>query len=123
MKLGHLDVPSDVCRVIGDILGRIGDKWAVFIIITLKDGSLRFGELEKRIGTVSKKTLTVTLRGLERDGYLTRTVTPSIPPRVDYELPGLGRDLLTPLDALASWALSHREQVESARRSYDGASG
>lgn len=119
MRLGHLDLPSDVCRSVGDVLGRVGDKWAVLIITMLKDGTLRFGELQRRVPTVSKKMLTATLRGLERDGYLTRTVTPSIPPRVDYGLTAMGRDVLKPLDALARWALDHRTEVEAARRAYD----
>ncbi|WP_167509126.1 winged helix-turn-helix transcriptional regulator [Corallococcus sicarius] len=119
MKLGHLDLPSEVCRSVGDVLGRIGDKWSVLVIVMLADGSLRFSELRRAIGTVSQKMLTATLRGLERDGYLTRTVTPTIPPRVDYALTEMGRDVLTPLNALAHWALARREQVEAARRAYD----
>lgn len=120
MRLGHLNLPSDVCRAVGDVLGRIGDKWAVMIIVMLKQRPLRFSELETRIPTVSKKMLTSTLRHLERDGYVLRTVTPSIPPRVDYELTDMGRDVLVPLSALANWALSHREMVAKARKAYDG---
>ncbi|CAM3082584.1 helix-turn-helix transcriptional regulator [Corallococcus sp. ZKHCc1 1396] len=119
MKLGHLDIPSDVCRSVGNVLGRIGDKWSVLVIVLLSERSHRFSELRRTIGTVSQKMLTATLRGLERDGYLTRTVTPTIPPRVDYALTEMGRDVLTPLNALAHWALAHREQVEAARRAYD----
>jgi DNA-binding HxlR family transcriptional regulator len=119
MKLGNLNLPSEVCRSVGDILGRVGDKWAVMVIVTLADGSQRFNELRRGIGTVSQKMLTATLRGLERDGYLKRTVTPTIPPRVDYELTQLGRDVLTPLNELAQWALARREQVEAARKAYD----
>ncbi len=119
MRLGNLDIPSDVCRSVGDVLGRIGDKWAVLIMVMLKDGDQRFSDLQRRIPPVSKKMLTVTLRGLERDGYLTRAVTPSIPPRVDYALTPMGRDVLRPLNALAQWALDHRLDVESARAAYD----
>lgn len=119
MKPCNLDLPSETCRSVGDVLARVGDKWAVFIILLLREGSLRFSELQKRIGPISKKMLTLTLRGLERDGYLTRTVTPSIPPRVDYELTEMGRDVMSPLNALAAWALARREQVEAARAAYD----
>ncbi|RKG85615.1 transcriptional regulator [Corallococcus sp. CA049B] len=119
MKLGNLDLPSEVCRSVGDVLGRIGDKWSVLVIVLLADHPLRFSELRRTIGTVSQKMLTATLRGLERDGYLTRTVTPTIPPRVDYALTEMGRDVLVPLNALAHWALARREQVEAARRAYD----
>ncbi|QSQ23967.1 helix-turn-helix transcriptional regulator [Pyxidicoccus parkwayensis] len=119
MKLGNLDLPSDVCRSVGDVLARIGDKWSVLVIVLLKDGSKRFSELRREIGTVSQKMLTATLRGLERDGYVKRTVTPTIPPRVDYELTDLGRDVMVPLNAMANWALSRREQVEAARKAYD----
>ncbi|OJH41739.1 winged helix-turn-helix transcriptional regulator [Cystobacter ferrugineus] len=119
MKLGNLNLPSEVCRSVGDVLGRVGDKWAVLVIVTLADGSQRFNELRRGIGTVSQKMLTATLRGLERDGYVTRKVTPTIPPRVDYELTQLGRDVLVPLNALAQWALAHREHVEAARKTYD----
>jgi DNA-binding HxlR family transcriptional regulator len=85
----------------------------------LNEGELRFGELQRRVPTVSKKMLTTTLRGLERDGYLTRKVTPSIPPRVDYGLTPMGRDVLKPLNTLARWALDHRADVEAARHAYD----
>ncbi|RKG79429.1 transcriptional regulator [Corallococcus exercitus] len=97
----------------------MGDKWSVLVIVMLAEHPLRFSELRRSIGTVSQKMLTATLRGLERDGYLTRTVTPSIPPRVDYALTEMGRDVLVPLNALAQWALARREQVEAARRAYD----
>jgi DNA-binding HxlR family transcriptional regulator len=119
MRLGHRDLPSDVCRSVGEVLGRIGDKWAVLIMVMLSEGEQRFSELQRHIPPVSKKMLTTTLRGLERDGYLTRTVTPSIPPRVDYALTSMGRDVLKPLNALARWALEHREEVAAARRAYD----
>ena len=82
------------CRTVSDTLARIGDKWSVLVVVYLGDGPLRFSELRRRIDGISQKMLTVTVRGLERDGYLTRTVTPSIPPRVDYELTDLGRELL-----------------------------
>lgn len=81
---------------------------------------MRFTELKRSIGSISQKVLTTTLRGLERDGYVSRKVTPSIPPRVDYELTELGHDVLVPVTALAHWALLRRERVEQARSTFDG---
>lgn len=121
MKLGTLDLPADVCRSVGDVLGPIGDKWAVLLIRMLADRPMRFNELRRAIPTVSQKMLTTTLRSLERDGYLTRHVTPTSPPRVDYALTALGRDVMVPLNQLAEWALSHRGQVERARAKFDAA--
>lgn len=119
MKPGHLGLPTDVCRAVGEILGHIGDKWAILVVRMLSDGPLRFSELRRDIGSISQKMLTSTLRSLERDGFVTRTVTPTIPPRVDYELTAIGRDLMTPVNALAAWALAHRAQIERARARYD----
>jgi len=119
MKLGHLDIPSETCRAVGNVLGRIGDKWSVLIIVLLADGPMRFNGLMREIGTVSQKMLTATLRGLERDGYISRTVTPSIPPKVEYALTTLGNDVRLPLQTIASWALAHHDEVERARAAYD----
>lgn len=119
MKLGHLDIPSETCRAVGDVLGRIGEKWSVLIIVLLADGPMRFNALRREIGTVSQKMLTVTLRGLERDGYISRTVTPSIPPKVEYALTPLGRDVREPLHAIANWALTHHDDVARARAAYE----
>ena len=113
---GHL--PSD-CRSVGEILSRVGDKWSVLVVTLLGDGSMRFSELRRLIGGISQKMLTTTLRGLERDGFVTRTVTPTIPPRVDYELTALGRDLLVPVKALGEWAKRNQPRVEKARTRYD----
>src|SRR5918997_5849822 len=87
------DPHSPVCRTISDLLSRIGDKWSVLVVTTLGDGSRRFNELRREIPSVSQRMLTLTLRNLERDGLVSRAVTPSIPPRVDYELTALGRSL------------------------------
>ncbi|WP_439815207.1 winged helix-turn-helix transcriptional regulator [Zavarzinia sp. CC-PAN008] len=119
MKLGHIELPSATCRAVGQVLARIGDKWSVLVIILLSHRSHRFNELRREIPVVSQKMLTTTLRGLERDGFVTRTVTPSIPPRVDYALTDLGRDVLVPLNAVAHWALEHQETVLAARAAYD----
>lgn len=101
MKPSYANLPKGSCSEVADVLERIADKWAISIIIALADGSQRFSELKRTIENVSQKMLTVTLRNLERDGFVARTVTPTIPPRVDYELTALGRDLLPPLEALA----------------------
>jgi DNA-binding HxlR family transcriptional regulator len=119
MKPGNIHLTGD-CRPVGEILARIGDKWSVLVVTRLGGGSMRFSELRRELHGISQKMLTTTLRGLERDGFVTRTVTPTIPPRVDYELTDLGRDLLEPVSALGKWAIRNRERVESARQAYDG---
>ncbi len=101
------------------VLDRIGDAWSVLIVGSLKDGSLRYTELAQRIPGVSPKMLTQTLRGLERDGLVTRTVHPVVPPRVDYALTTLGRSLLGLVDALKQWAETHIGDVVEAREAYD----
>jgi DNA-binding HxlR family transcriptional regulator len=101
------------------VLDRIGDAWSVLIVGALKGGSLRYTELAQRIPGVSPKMLTQTLRGLERDGLVTRTVHPVVPPRVDYALTTLGRSLLGLVDALKEWAETHIGDVIDAREAYD----
>jgi DNA-binding HxlR family transcriptional regulator len=92
----------------------------VFVIMMLGDGPKRFNEIKRLIGGISQRMLTLTLRGLERDGLVTRTVFPTIPPRVDYELTDLGRGLSKPVEALGKWAFDHRVEIESARTKFDG---
>jgi DNA-binding HxlR family transcriptional regulator len=111
---------STNCRAVADVLARVGDKWTVMVVAFLSGGPMRFNELRRTIGGISQRMLTLTLRGLERDGLVTRTVTPSIPPRVDYELTELGRTLIATLGALSNWAIRNRLQVEEARRRFDG---
>ncbi|UQU64886.1 helix-turn-helix transcriptional regulator [Couchioplanes caeruleus] len=101
------------------VLDRIGDAWSVLIVGALKGGSLRYTELAQRIPGVSPKMLTQTLRGLERDGLVTRTVHPVVPPRVDYALTTLGQSLLGLVDALKEWAETHIGDVVDAREAYD----
>jgi DNA-binding HxlR family transcriptional regulator len=113
----HLD--SD-CRGVASVLARVGDKWSVLVIMLLGGGPQRFNELKRMIGGISQRMLTLTLRGLERDGLVTRTVFPTIPPRVDYELTDLGRGLSTPVKALGAWAHEHQAEIESARARFDG---
>ena len=104
------------------LLDTIGDKWASLVIVALGvHGSLRYSELSNRIAGVSQKMLTQTLRNLERDGLLTRTVTPSVPVRTDYELTPLGDSLLETLRHLKEWAEEHMPEVDDARASYDRA--
>ena len=107
------------CRAVSEILNRVGDKWSVLIVATLADGSKRFNELRREIPTISQRMLTLTLRGLERDGLVSRTVTPTIPPRVDYELTDLGRSLQGPVMALAEWAMTNIEAVYEAQARFD----
>ena len=118
----HRPAP-DGCRRIAPILARIGDKWSILIIILLGDGPMRFNELRRKIGGVSQRMLTLTVRGLERDGFLKRTVFPTIPPRVDYELTPLGRSLLQPIQQLGMWATNNVDVIEDAQRRYDKAAG
>ena len=111
--------PSQCLRV-GEVLARIGDKWTVLVINELGEGPRRFNQLRRDIAGVSQRMLTLTLKNLERDGLLTRTVTPSVPPRVDYELTELGRSMLVPVRALGMWAQAHIPQMDAARQRYDG---
>jgi DNA-binding HxlR family transcriptional regulator len=108
------------CRGVASILARVGDKWSVFVIMLLGDGPRRFNEIKRMVGGISQRMLTLTLRGLERDGLVTRTVFPTIPPRVDYELTDLGRGLWQPVEALGKWAHDHQAAIESARARFDG---
>lgn len=102
-----------------DVLDRIGDKWSVLVIALLGDGPMRFMELKRAIGLVSQRMLTQTVRALERDGLVTRTVHPVVPPRVDYELTDVGRGLQGILAQLAHWSFAHRDDVAAARARYD----
>ena len=107
------------CRGVASVLARVGDKWSVFVIMNLSDGPKRFNELKRMISGISQRMLTLTLRGLERDGLVTRTIFPTIPPRVDYELTDLGRGLQQPVKALGQWAMDHLRQIEAARTKFD----
>jgi DNA-binding HxlR family transcriptional regulator len=113
------DPTNPVCQVISSLLSRIGDKWTVLVVTTLANGSRRFNELRRDIPSVSQRMLTLTLRNLERDGLVSRTVTPTIPPRVDYELTELGRSLVGPLHGLEMWALEHVEDIHAAHARFD----
>ena len=110
--------PGD-CRAVAEVLARIGDKWTVYVVKLLAKGPMRFNEVRKAIPAISQRMLSLTLRGLERDGLVTRTVTPSIPPRVDYELTTMGLTLIGPLQTIGNWAISNRAYVEKARGKFD----
>ena len=101
------------------ILSRIGDKWSVLIVMELAKSARRFNELKRDVAGISQRMLTLTLRGLERDGLVTRTVFPTIPPRVDYALTALGRDLLNPVSALGTWAIRNQPKIARAREQFD----
>ena len=136
MEPGHTDVTvsngrspgtavghgMDPCKAVGSILARIGDKWSVLVVMSLGDGTYRFNELKRHIDGISQRMLTLTLRGLERDGLVERTFFPTIPPRVDYTLTELGRSLRGPVGALGQWAMKHRQTVEQSRNLYDARS-
>jgi DNA-binding HxlR family transcriptional regulator len=112
-------VLTEECRPVSELLARIGDKWSVLVVSLLGGGPLRFSALRRRIDGISQKMLTATLRSLERDGFVTRTVFPTTPPQVEYELTPLGRDLLAPVGALADWARANQARVDEARKKFD----
>ena len=113
------DPSSPTCRTISTLLSRIGDKWTVLVVQTLGAGSKRFNELRREIPSVSQRMLTLTLRNLERDGLVSRAVTPTIPPRVDYALTELGKSLQGPINALAVWAMDNVGTIHAAQARYD----
>jgi DNA-binding HxlR family transcriptional regulator len=119
---GHDSLSSD-CRAVSGVLARIGDKWSVLIVMLLGEGPRRFNEMKRAVGGISQRMLTLTLRGLERDGLVTRTVFAAVPPRVDYALTDLGRSLGPPVMALGLWARAHQGEIEAARRRFDDRAG
>ncbi len=137
MEPGHTDVTAHTaeplespgrhttarCRAVNSILARIGDKWSVLVVVSLADDTFRFNELKRLVDGISQRMLTLTLRGLERDGLVERTFYPTIPPKVSYALTELGRSLREPVGALGQWAIEHRGTVERSRQLYDRRSG
>ncbi len=121
MKPRHTHLTGD-CRAISEVLSRIGDKWTVLVVNFLGGGPRRFNEIKREIGGISQRMLTLTLRALERDGLLTRTVHPTVPPSVEYELTDLGRSLRAPVQQLGEWALRNQAAMADARRRFDVAS-
>jgi len=117
---GNLHVPED-CRAVSEVLSRVGDKWTILVVVELGQGPRRFNEIRRALGSISQRMLTLTLRGLERDGLVTRTVFPTIPPKVEYELTKLGRSLLEPVSGIGLWARQNRAAIAQARQRFDGA--
>ena len=116
----HLLNPSgEDCRNLSSILALVGDKWTVLIIVLLGDGPKRFNEIKRMVGGISQRMLTFTLRGLERDGLVTRTVFPTTPQRVDYELTKLGGTLWKAVEPLSSWARAHVREILASREQFD----
>ena len=118
MKPRHPTLTPE-CRPVSELLARVGDKWSVLVVSLLGDGPMRFSALRRVVDGISQKMLTQTLRALERDGFVTRTVHATTPPQVEYALTPLGRDLLAPVGALADWARRNQARVEAARRRFD----
>jgi DNA-binding HxlR family transcriptional regulator len=113
--------PEEECGAVSDTLARIGDKWTVLVVELLTGSAMRFNEIRHTIGNISQRMLTLTLRELERDGLVTRTVFPTIPPRVEYQLTKLGRTLREPLIAVAEWVRKHQPAMVEARKIFDAA--
>ena len=118
MKPRNTHLPSD-CRAISEVLARVGDKWSVLVVSKLGSGTKRFNELRREIGGISQRMLTLTLRGLERDGLVARTIVPTSPPGVEYDLTPLGRDLLQPVSALSVWAIRNQAKIAQSREKFD----
>ena len=112
----HQDTAA--CEHISRMLARISDKWTILVVRTLGGGPLRFNALRREVGEISQKMLSSTLRDLEENGFVFRTVVPTVPPQVEYELTKLGRDFLTPVKGLAEWVVKHSAQIEAARNAY-----
>lgn len=118
MSVTHSGVSVTDCPI-REVLDRVGDKWSVPVVVLLGERTHRFNELHRAIDGISQRMLTMTLRTLERDGLVTRTVHASVPPRVDYALTELGRTLLVPVRALDEWARAHRDDIRAARARHD----
>lgn len=118
MKHGHKHVTGN-CMAVHEVLSQIGDKWTVLIVRSLNDGPRRFSELKRDVEGISQRMLTLNLKTLERDGFITRTVYPTVPPRVDYELTPLGHSLSEPLGVIAQWAITNRQRIVDARIAFD----
>ncbi len=115
----RVEKPSvEDCRAMPDLLGHIGDKWTIMVIGNLSFGPLRYKQLQREVEGISQRMLTLTLKSLEHDGLVSRTVYPTVPPRVDYELTDLGRSLMSALKPLHEWVLRHRPDILAARDTY-----
>lgn len=112
---------KDHCVAAREVLNRVGDKWSVYVVASLSRGPVRFNALKRMIDGISQRMLTFTLKSLEQDGIVTRTVYPTVPARVDYALTELGRTLLVPVRALVRWAEKHRPDIDAARAKFQRA--
>lgn len=112
---------NDSCTPVRTVLARIADKWSILTIMTLSDGTKRFSELQRAIEGISQRMLTLTLRGLERDGLVTRKIYPTVPPRVEYTLTPLGESMREPVNALGMWVMRNLPEIDAARRRFDAA--
>ena len=110
---------AEECRAVSEVLARVGDKWTILVVNELGNGPHRFNEIRRALGSISQRMLTLTLRGLERDGLVTRTVFPTIPPKVEYELTALGQSLLAPVSGIGLWARQNRSAIQDARKRFD----
>jgi DNA-binding HxlR family transcriptional regulator len=119
MTVQFIDPGTEDCRALRSILSLVGDKWTVLIVVLLGEGPKRFNEIRRLIGGISQRMLTFTLRGLERDGLVTRTVYPTTPQRVDYELTPLGGTLWKAVEPLSSWAQAHVAEIVVSREQFD----
>jgi len=113
------DASTPDCRAVNSVLTRVGDKWTMLIVVLLSDGPKRFNEIKRTVGGISQRMLTLTLRSLERDGLVTRTVTPTMPPRVDYELTPLGSTLWGAVEPVCSWASTNVTTILASREAFD----
>jgi DNA-binding HxlR family transcriptional regulator len=123
--LNDTNTPVRACEAghkpaVTETLARIGDKWTVMVVGALHQGPMRYNQLRRAVEGISQRMLTLTLKGLEEDGLVNRTMYPTIPPRVDYELTDLGRGLSKPVEALGKWAMDHQTEIQAARARFDG---
>jgi|SRR6185503_13191150 DNA-binding HxlR family transcriptional regulator len=121
MSPGKCKLPEHDCAAVRRLLDRIGDKWSLYIVGTLQEGPMRFNEIRRSVEGLSQRMLTLNLRGLERDGLVTRTVYPTKPPSVEYQLTSLGRTLLEPVNGLVAWVQKNQPGIEQAQKRYDKA--
>jgi DNA-binding HxlR family transcriptional regulator len=119
MSPRHNRHPAAECVAVREVLNRVGDKWSILVVDLLAEAPMRFSELRRSIEGISQRMLTLSLRALERDGVVTRTVFPTVPPSVEYSLTPLGRTLLLSVCGLATWARNNREKIQTARERFD----
>jgi DNA-binding HxlR family transcriptional regulator len=115
---GHPEETTSQCEHISRMLARISDKWTLLVVRVLGRGPCRFNALRREVGEISQKVLASTLRDLEENGFISRTVTPTMPPQVEYALTDLGREFLVPVQAIAEWVIANSSRLEAARTAY-----